>query len=117
MPKNSYKLNMIIKEKELVANQNKLYMTICTKKSIEQIKEVVEAVTNNQTEVIKNPHSKIQLKCRYKNKIENLCFMLNLSKLIEVKDYFIITPNVINGNMVSVRPLFEKIKKKTIYYY
>ena len=114
MPKNSYKLNMIIKEKELVANQNKLYMTICTKKSVEQIKEVVETVTNNQIEVIKNPHSKIQLKCRYKNKIENLCFMLNLSKLIEVKDYFIITPNVINGNMVSVRPLFEKIKKKLI---
>ena len=113
MPKNSYKQTILLKEREFIANQNKLFMTICTKKSIDAIKDVVESVIHSQVNIIKNPHSKIQIKCKIVNKL-NLCFLLNVSKLSEVKDYYVITPNVLHGNMQDVKPLFEKIKRKLI---
>ena len=116
LPKNSYKENALLKEKELIINQNQNASTICCKGTIESIKEVIEDIIETKVTVnkIRNEKYLFICKCAGNAKINNLLFELDVKKYNEVKDYFLINANKKNGVHTEYEAKIDKIKRRLL---
>ena len=108
---NSSEDNKNILENKINGNSNIIYC----KKPVERIKENVEKIIGNKTNLIRIKNSSIQhLECNYKEGTNIIIFNLNISKNSDKKDNLIISPCLIKGNPNTYRLIIEKIKNKLI---
>ena len=117
LPKNSYKENALLKEKELIINQNQNAYTICCKGTIDSIKDVIEDIIENKVTVnkIRNEKYLFICKCAGNNtKINNLLFELDVKRYNEVKEYFLINANMKNGVHKEYEAKVDKIKRRLL---
>ena len=91
-----------------VVNLN-INRNIYSRLSIEKIRENVEKIIGNKTEIKKYKNS-LFMECKYKGGSSIICFRLTISK--NHQDFFTISPIIIKGNQDSFKLLIEKIKNK-----
>ena len=99
--KNNNNMNNVV---NLNINRN-----IYSRLSIEKIRENVEKIIGNKTEIKKYKNS-LFMECKYKGGSSIICFRLTISK--NHQDFFTISPIIIKGNQDSFKLLIEKIKNK-----
>ena len=122
--KENIKQTSIEKDKNYFNNLNNNPSLICTKHSINRIKEVVKKVFSNKINTMNNnnnliintlySNSSIILRCKFVNKICKIYFELHISFCKDSQKFVLIKPNLLNGNKLFFMKLFEKIKNELI---
>ena len=103
---NNEKQNYIIND-----NKNMLNNNIHTKKNIDKIKEITEKITGHRV-TMKNRNAFKQLECKFKDGNNSIIFNLTITKNTGLKDIYLISPNLVNGNPNHFKLVIDKIRNK-----
>ena len=99
-----------------IKNNGNNGMNIYSNKSFEKVKEYVEIIIGNKTNITKHKNSPNKLlECKYKEGNNIINFILNISQNSQntaKKNYFVISPTLIKGNSNIYNAIIEKIKNK-----